>query len=221
MEVLNDLRVVIRNRTHAIGIQGDLEAFKNDNRVDHPQVCHLFDVPLIAHAEPLQLADHDIDHIQYVVVLGHPYEGCLEHERNRADYTEGDAGFTVKRPLLYPPRPPAFSALLGCRNPCALFGRAFPLGLKCFFGQNIQDWRPRMTAWRDRITTDPAICHGQACIRGTRIPVAVLLDNLAAGLGAADIVANYPSLKPEDINAALSYSAEIARERVITLPESA
>jgi len=78
-----------------------------------------------------------------------------------------------------------------------------------------------MTAWRDRITTDPAICHGQACIRGTRIPVAVLLDNLAAGLGAADIVANYPSLKPEDINAALSYSAEIARERVITLPESA
>jgi uncharacterized protein (DUF433 family) len=37
---------------------------------------------------------------------------------------------------------------------------------------------------RDRITTDPAVCHGQACISGTRIPVAVVLDNLAAGLSS-------------------------------------
>ncbi len=78
-----------------------------------------------------------------------------------------------------------------------------------------------MTLWRDRIATDPAVCHGQACIRGTRIPVAVVLDNLAAGLSILEITASYPSLKPEDIQAALSYSAEIARERVPTLPESA
>ena len=78
-----------------------------------------------------------------------------------------------------------------------------------------------MTNWRDRIATDPAVCHGQACIRGTRIPVAVVLDNLAAGLSAADIITSYPSLAPEDIHAALSYSAEIARERVVILPESA
>ena len=78
-----------------------------------------------------------------------------------------------------------------------------------------------MTDWRDRIATDPAICHGQACIRSTRIPVAVVLDNLAAGLGMEEILASYPSLKPEDIHAALSYSAEIARKRVVPLPESA
>jgi uncharacterized protein (DUF433 family) len=78
-----------------------------------------------------------------------------------------------------------------------------------------------MTNWRDRIATDPAVCHGQACIRGTRIPVAVVLDNLAAGLGVADIITSYPSLGPEDIHATLSYSAELARERVVTLPESA
>ncbi len=78
-----------------------------------------------------------------------------------------------------------------------------------------------MTNWRDRIATDIAICHGQACIRGTRIPVAVVLDNLAEGLSPTDITTSYPSLQLEDIHAALSYSAEIARERVISLPESA
>ncbi len=78
-----------------------------------------------------------------------------------------------------------------------------------------------MTNWRDRIATDPTVCHGQACIRGTRIPEAVVHDNLAAGLSPADIIKSYPSLGPEDIHATLSYSAELARERVVTLPESA
>lgn len=78
-----------------------------------------------------------------------------------------------------------------------------------------------MTEWRDRISTDLAICHGQACIRGTRIPVAVVLDNLAAGFGTAEILASYPSLSLEDIQAALSYSSELARERVFVFPETA
>ena len=78
-----------------------------------------------------------------------------------------------------------------------------------------------MTNWRDRISTDPSVCHGQACISGTRIPVAVVLDNLAAGLAPAEIMASYPSLGPEDIHAALSYSAELARERILPLPETA
>ncbi len=55
---------------------------------------------------------------------------------------------------------------------------------------------------RDRITTDPGVCHGQACIGGTRIPVAVVLDNLAAGLTTEEIVAEYPSLQPDDVKAA-------------------
>ena len=61
--------------------------------------------------------------------------------------------------------------------------------------------------WRERISIDPAVCHGQACIKGTRIPVAVVLDNLAAGLSAQEIVASYPPLRVEDVRAATSYAA--------------
>ena len=71
--------------------------------------------------------------------------------------------------------------------------------------------------WRERIVTNPSICHGQACIGGTRIPVAVVLDNLAAGLSASDIVSSYPTLSIEDVHAAAAYGAELARERVIDL----
>ena len=56
--------------------------------------------------------------------------------------------------------------------------------------------------WRERITVDPAICHGQACIKGTRIMASVLLDNLAAGATADDLLRSYPSLSAEDIQAA-------------------
>jgi uncharacterized protein (DUF433 family) len=72
--------------------------------------------------------------------------------------------------------------------------------------------------WQDFITVDPAIAHGKACIRGTRIPVAVVLANLAAGLTADDIVRSYPSLSHETIQAALAYAAELAGERVLPLP---
>lgn len=69
--------------------------------------------------------------------------------------------------------------------------------------------------WQDHITTDPEICHGQACIRGTRIPVTVILDNLAAGLSREEILTSYPTLTEEAIRAATSYAAEIARERFV------
>ncbi len=74
---------------------------------------------------------------------------------------------------------------------------------------------------RDRITTDPAVCQGQACISGTRIPVAVVLDNLAAGLTNDEILVEYPSLQPDDVRAAIAYAAELARERLLPLRESA
>jgi uncharacterized protein (DUF433 family) len=73
--------------------------------------------------------------------------------------------------------------------------------------------------WRDRLSTDPAICHGQACIKGTRIPVAVVLDNLAAGLSADEIVASYPPLRVEDVRAATAYAAELARERIVEISQ--
>lgn len=72
--------------------------------------------------------------------------------------------------------------------------------------------------WHDHITVSPLIMHGKACIRGTRIPVAVVLANLADGLSAEEIIRSYPSLTPESIQAALAYAADLAKERVLSLP---
>lgn len=72
--------------------------------------------------------------------------------------------------------------------------------------------------WQDYITVDPAICHGKACVTGTRIMVSVVLDNLAAGLPPEDIVHSYPSLSHAAIQATIAYAAELARERVVALP---
>jgi uncharacterized protein (DUF433 family) len=71
----------------------------------------------------------------------------------------------------------------------------------------------------DRITSDPNVCHGKACIKGTRVMVSVILDNLAAGLTTDEIVASYPSLTPDDVRAAIAYAAEIARERIVPLAQ--
>ncbi len=57
--------------------------------------------------------------------------------------------------------------------------------------------------------------RGRACLRGTRIPVSVVLDNLAVGQAPEAIVTSYPSLTVEDVHAAMQYAAELARERVI------
>lgn len=72
--------------------------------------------------------------------------------------------------------------------------------------------------WQDHIAVDPQICHGKACIRGTRIMVSVVLANLAAGVEREDILRQYPSLTTEALQAALAYAAELAQERVIALP---
>lgn len=71
--------------------------------------------------------------------------------------------------------------------------------------------------WKPYIGTDPQIMHGTACFRGTRVPVSVVLDNLAAGETAERILANYPALKPEHIPAALAYAADLARERIVPI----
>jgi uncharacterized protein (DUF433 family) len=71
--------------------------------------------------------------------------------------------------------------------------------------------------WQTYITVDPTICHGKACIKGTRIMVSVVLDNLAAGLTMDEIIKSYPSLSRESIQAAIAYAAELAKERVVAL----
>ena len=69
--------------------------------------------------------------------------------------------------------------------------------------------------YEDRVIVDPSICHGKAIIRGTRVLVSVILDNLAAGLTPDDILESYPSLTREDIRAAIAYAADLARERIV------
>ncbi len=75
--------------------------------------------------------------------------------------------------------------------------------------------------WQDRITVDPHICHGKACIRGTRVMVSVIIDNLAGGVDRKEILDSYPSLLDTDIDAAMSYAAELTRERVVPIPPGA
>jgi uncharacterized protein (DUF433 family) len=72
--------------------------------------------------------------------------------------------------------------------------------------------------WNDYITVDSNICHGHACIKDTRVMVSVVLDNLATGLSIEDILRSYPSLKRESILAAISYAADLTRERIVSMP---
>ena len=72
--------------------------------------------------------------------------------------------------------------------------------------------------WKQYITTDPNILHGAICFVGTRIPVTVVLDNLADGAAPAEILRQYPGLQAEHLPAALAYAAELARERVVPIP---
>jgi len=76
---------------------------------------------------------------------------------------------------------------------------------------------PTPIPWQERVTVDPVVCHGRPCIKGTRIAVSVILDNLAEGATTDDILAAYPSLTADDVRAAMGFAAELARERVVTV----
>ena len=66
--------------------------------------------------------------------------------------------------------------------------------------------------WRERIAVDPRVCHGKACIKGTRVMVSIILDYLQAGEAYAEILRQYPTLTEEDIHAAIGYAAWLVRE---------
>lgn len=72
--------------------------------------------------------------------------------------------------------------------------------------------------WREHIWIDAEGMHGAPCMQGTRVPVYVVLDNLAAGESVETILHQYPSLRPEHIPAALAFAAELAHERVVPIP---
>ena len=64
------------------------------------------------------------------------------------------------------------------------------------------------------ISIDPAVAHGQPCIKGTRVLVTVVLDALAAGLDAATIVEHYPTLTVDGVRAAAAYGAWLAKQEI-------
>ena len=72
--------------------------------------------------------------------------------------------------------------------------------------------------WRQHIASDPAVCHGKACIKGTRVMVTVILDSLASGDAADDVIRSFPSVTLDDVKATIGYAAELARERLVPLP---
>jgi uncharacterized protein (DUF433 family) len=70
------------------------------------------------------------------------------------------------------------------------------------------------------ICADPQVMHGQAVIAGTRVPVSVILDCLAAGMAAEEIIAEYPAVRTAGVRAAAAYGAALAREELLPLPQS-
>lgn len=71
--------------------------------------------------------------------------------------------------------------------------------------------------WREYITVDPEVCHGKPCVKGTRVMVTVILDNLAVGQTPEEIMESYPSVSREAIQASIVYAADLARERFVSL----
>lgn len=75
----------------------------------------------------------------------------------------------------------------------------------------------RAMNWQTHISFDPSICHGQPVITGTRIPVSVVLANVAENISADELISSYPSLTIPGIRAAIAYAAELANDQIVPL----
>ena len=73
----------------------------------------------------------------------------------------------------------------------------------------------RRTTWQDRVEIAPDLHHGDPCIRGTRIPVAMIVGSLADGMTYQEIKDSYPQLTDEDIRAALAYAADLIYQDIL------
>ena len=74
--------------------------------------------------------------------------------------------------------------------------------------------------WQDRISIKPDVCHGKACIKGTRVMVSVILANLSEGEPHESIMSSY-HVTQEDIQASIAFAAEMAEDRFLPLDEDA
>jgi uncharacterized protein (DUF433 family) len=72
--------------------------------------------------------------------------------------------------------------------------------------------------WQDHIVSTPDTLHGAPRFCGTRIPVSVVLDNLAAGISTEELRREYPTLPVDAVGAALAYAADLARDRIVAIP---
>jgi uncharacterized protein (DUF433 family) len=84
-------------------------------------------------------------------------------------------------------------------------------------GSSDADWNVEDMLMLDRIIADPKICHGQACVKGTRIPVFVILEALASGMPIDRIIEDYPPLSEKDIRACVYYASIVTREEEVPL----
>lgn len=66
--------------------------------------------------------------------------------------------------------------------------------------------------WQTRIVIDPELHHGEPCVKGTRIPVSMIVGSLADGMSADEVQATFPQLTTDDILACLAYAAEMMRQ---------
>jgi uncharacterized protein (DUF433 family) len=69
--------------------------------------------------------------------------------------------------------------------------------------------------WQEHVTIDKDIHHGEPCIKGTRVPVAIIVGSIADGMSMDEILQEYPQLKRESIQAALAYAADAVRQEII------
>jgi uncharacterized protein (DUF433 family) len=88
------------------------------------------------------------------------------------------------------------------------------------FWSCVRQTRDVTTEQMQLISADPRVMHGQAVIAGTRVPVSVVLDCLAAGMSADEIIAEYPVVTVASLRAAAAYGAELAREELLPIPLS-
>ena len=71
------------------------------------------------------------------------------------------------------------------------------------------------TNWQNFVTIDPEIHHGEPCIKGTRVPVALLVGSIADGMTIEEVVIEYPQITREAVQAALAYAADVIRQEIL------
>ncbi len=69
--------------------------------------------------------------------------------------------------------------------------------------------------WQNFIVIDPEIHHGEPCIKGTRVPVAILVGNIADGMTINEVIQEYPQVTHESMRAALAYAADVVRQDIL------